>query len=75
LERRAVQLGLRGATLRAYATSEIIEVIDMTPFVVAEREHASRAGWEQLRTPLEAVYPIADAAIAANIGLAIERDV
>ena len=75
LERRALQLGLRGATLRAYATSEVIEVIDMTPFVAAEREHASRSGWEQLRTPLEDVYPIADAAIAANIGIAVGHDV
>jgi len=69
LERRALQLGLRGATLRTYATSEIIELIDMTPFITAEREHASRVGWVQLRTPLEEVYPIADAAVAANIRL------
>jgi len=69
MERRALQLGLRGATLRAYATSEIIEVIDMTPFVATERERAQHAGWEQLRTPIEKVYPIADTSIAANIRL------
>jgi len=69
LERRALQVGLRGATLRAYASSEIIELIDMTPFVAAEREHAKREGWKELRTPLEEVYPIADTAVAANIRL------
>lgn len=37
LERRAVQLGLRGQTLKAFATSELLEVIDMTPFVHAQR--------------------------------------
>jgi len=55
LERRAIQLGLRGATLEAFATREIIEVIDMTAFVASQRPHA-RDGATDLRTPVEYVY-------------------
>lgn len=69
LERRALQLGLRGATLRAYATTEVREIIDMTPFVTRERSHAQREGWAELHTPVEDVYPVADPAAVANIGL------
>ena len=57
LKRRAVQLGLRGGALRAFATTELLEVIDMTPFVDAQRAHASAgAPWHELRTPVERVY-------------------
>ena len=33
LARRAVQLGLRGDVLKAFATTELLEVVDMTAFV------------------------------------------
>lgn len=69
LERRALQLGLRGATLRAYATTEVREIIDMTPFVNEQRPRAERASWAELQTPVENVYPLLDPAVASNIGL------
>ena len=56
LSRRAVQLGVRGTALRALATTELVDVIDMTPFVAAQRVHATRP-WTQLRSPSERVYP------------------
>jgi hypothetical protein len=40
LERRALQLGLRGETLAAFAKQELLEVIDLTGFVAAQRPHA-----------------------------------
>lgn len=55
LPRRAVQLGLRGRTLEAFARSELLEVIDMTAFVAEQRVHAL-AGDARLRTPVEHVY-------------------
>jgi len=58
LARRAVQLGLRGDALRSLATTELVEVIDMSPFVEAQRVHAlAGAPWPGLRTPIEHVYP------------------
>jgi hypothetical protein len=66
LERRAIQLGLRGNTLREFATTELIEVIDMTPLAAAQREYARREHWASLRTPTEGVYvPEAVGAAAA----------
>ena len=55
LARRAVQLGLRGRTLEAFATKEIIEVIDMSDFVAAQRDRAQTEDSE-LRTPVESIY-------------------
>ena len=55
LERRAVQLGLRGPTLRAFATDQLLEVIDMTPFVHAQRPLAL-ARDSGMRMPTERVY-------------------
>ena len=71
LERRAIQLGLRGETLRAYASSELREVIDMTPLIVEQRANAARKQWSLLRTPVEHVYVPADASIASAIKLDI----
>ena len=56
LERRAIQLGLRGQMLKAFATSELIEVLDMRHFVSAERVNAYGPDVGRLRTPLERVY-------------------
>lgn len=55
LPRRAIQLGLRGSLLRAFATTELMEVIDMTDFVAEQRQHAQDDN-PQLMTPLEHVY-------------------
>lgn len=56
LERRAIQLGLRGQMLKAFATSELLEVLDMRHLVSAERVNAYGADPGRLRTPLERVY-------------------
>ena len=69
VERRAIQLGLRGDVLRAFATREVLEVIDMSALVGAQRRHANRDGWQHLQTPVEQVYRPASAATATNVGL------
>lgn len=53
VERRAIQLGLRGDMLRALATTELVEVIDMSPFVAEQRQ---LIGTPELCTPRERVY-------------------
>ena len=69
LERRAIQLGLRGEVLRAYATTEILEVVDMTAFVAEQRSHTGRESWSKLRTPEERVYRPADESVGKDVGL------
>jgi hypothetical protein len=59
LARRAIQLGLRGQALRALATDQLLEVIDMTGFVQAQRAHAQDDD-PRLLMPVESVYRVAD---------------
>lgn len=57
LERRAIQLGLRGDILVCYAREWIVEIEDISDFVAEQREHA-RDDYAQLVVPRERVYPL-----------------
>jgi hypothetical protein len=69
VERRAIQLGLRGAPLRHYAREWIVSIEDLSPFVSEQRANAVRGRWSQLRMPEERVYPVADIATARRLGV------
>ena len=58
VERRAVQLGLRGKVLASYARDWIRRVEDITPFVSAQYAVLKRDGVAALQTPVEHVYPV-----------------
>src|SRR5262245_8086096 len=70
LERRAVQLGLRGEVLEAFSKHELLEVIDMPEFVAEQRLHAASREFADLRTPIEQVYVPSDPAVGKWLGLA-----
>lgn len=70
LERRAIQLGLRGEVLEAFGQRELIEVIDLSAFVAEQRARLSAGGVTELVTPRERVYLPADPAVTARLGLA-----
>lgn len=72
LDRRAIQLGLRDATLEAFGTTELLEVIDLSAFVAEQREVLASRGVSALLTPRERVYVPADPTIAVRLGLAAE---
>lgn len=55
LDRRAIQLGLRGPALATLANEALLEVIDMTPFVLEQRQFAT-SNPSDLVTPSEHVY-------------------
>ena len=55
-ERRAIQLGLRGAALEAYGKREIVEIIDMSAFVAEQRMNVGDWKEGRLLTPRELVY-------------------
>jgi hypothetical protein len=71
LQRRAIQLGLRGSALDAYGRREPVEVIDLSGFVAEQRDRFVSGGVSALATPRERVYVPADPAVAARLGLAI----
>lgn len=72
LPRRAMQLGLRSSALEAFGKRELLEVIDMTEFVGAQREVLRRPGTvalNALKMPLERVYIPSEASIARTLRL------
>ena len=73
LERRAIQLGLRGSVLEAFGKMELLEVIDLSEFVAKQRSLLSSNGTPALLTPCERVYIPSDPAIVSRIGLATEN--
>lgn len=68
LDRRAIQLGLRGPVLEAFGKAELLEVIDLSQFVAEQRDALSR-GVSGLVTPRERVYTPADPAVSSRLGL------
>src|SRR2546423_11252400 len=56
LERRAIQLGLRGEVLEAFGRRELVEVIDLSGFVAEQWDRLSSRGVSALVTPRERVY-------------------
>lgn len=56
VERRAIQLGLRGETLRAYGRDAIVEVEDISDFVARQRENARPSAYSALMVPEEHIY-------------------
>ena len=64
---RAIQIGLRGDTLRQFATDWIVQIEDITSFV---REQAAyRSEEEMLFTPVEKLYPVKDREAVKRLGL------
>ena len=70
LQRRAIQLGLRGEMLEAFARRELVKVIDLSDFVAEQRERLAVCGTSAIVTPRERVYRPADPRIAAKLRLA-----
>ena len=68
VERRAIQLGLRGAILKNYATEWIVEITDLSAFIAEQRKILAEDP-RRLITPEEAVYA-PPPEIAARIGVA-----
>jgi len=69
VERRAIQLGLRGKILANYAREWLLEIQDVSEFVREQSQHA-RSPFDKLITPKEEVYPVTDPEVSARLGLA-----
>ncbi|OCQ97171.1 hypothetical protein BCD64_16585 [Nostoc sp. MBR 210] len=68
LERRAIQLGLRGQVLAAYAKDWIVKIEDISDFVKQQRQNLN-FDYTELITPQEKVYPVFDSEIQKKLGL------
>ncbi len=70
MQRRAIQLGLRGDTLESFGRRELLEVIDLSAFVTEQRAKMEAGGMKDLVTPRERVYRPADPIVVERLGLA-----
>jgi len=68
LERRAIQLGIRGESLAKYAREWLLGIEDVSEFVRQQSAHA-RSPFDRLITPTEKVYPVTDPQVAARLGV------
>ena len=69
VERRAIQLGLRGDVLARYARDGIVHLEDISDFVGRQRAFARSSAYAELLTPREAVYPVEDPEVVKRLGL------
>ncbi|PSB55781.1 DUF4291 domain-containing protein [Chamaesiphon polymorphus] len=65
LERKAIQLGLRGEMLESYAREWIISIEDISEFVY--EQYQNLADFDKLIVPSETIYPVTDAKVAAQL--------
>ncbi|NEQ76445.1 MAG: DUF4291 domain-containing protein [Okeania sp. SIO2C9] len=70
-ERRVIQLGLRGETLRNYSRDWIVKIENITEFVQQQRIYREPSKWTDLITPKENVYPVENSEIIHKLGLSI----
>jgi hypothetical protein len=68
VERRAIQLGLRGSVLASYAREWLIEIEDISEFVRDQQQNV-RANLDRLVTPREKPYAVRDHDVAERLAL------
>lgn len=69
LERRAIQLGLRGAMLRQFATKWIVSIEDITPFVHSQKTLLDSRNWHEFQVIKEEVWQPDEAKTKARLEL------
>lgn len=69
LERRAIQLGLRGRAIAQFAHDWIVSIEDISQFVADQRRIVSDPQSGALLSPRETPYPLDDQAVANRLGL------
>lgn len=75
VERRAIQLGLSGDTLRKYATDWVVEIQDISNFVEQQRTNATDRISNALVVPVERAYlPQSSTIERLGIETAIDRN-
>lgn len=69
IERRAIQLGLRGAVLAQYSRDCIIGIEDISNFVRQQHQYVLLGAYDKLYTPKEEEYPVEPPSVRSHLGL------
>ena len=72
LERRAIQLGLRGEMLRRFSDEELLEVVDLSDFVAEQRGVLAARGKAGILVPRERVFWSGDKGLSRRLGLDVD---
>jgi hypothetical protein len=70
-ERKAIQLGLKGAILKQFCTEWITQIEDITDFVREQHSHVVNHELDKLSVPFEEVINLEDSGIEQRIGINI----
>lgn len=69
VERKAIQIGMKGEVLRRFGTEMICKIVDVTDYVKQQKLIVNRRDLNALQIPRETVYEVRRSAIRATIGL------
>ena len=69
VDRCAIQLGLRGKEIQAYSRDYIMEIQDITDFVIEQHSYVISGNLDRLLIPKEDIYPVSNAGLAARLGV------
>ena len=69
LERRAIQLGLKGQLLENFGKKQITRIEDITDFVKEQKHKLDNHKLEELIVPVERIWEINDTALQQRIGI------
>ena len=69
IERKAIQLGMRGKILARYAKDDILHIEEISEFVHQQYPNRLVRNQENLLIPSQSVYPIDDSTTIKKIGL------
>lgn len=69
LERRAIQLGLKGQVLKDF-NQRIVKIEDITPFVVQQKQILDAGRLDELMVPVETIFRSEDEGLNERVGVA-----
>lgn len=69
LERRAIQIGMRGKSLEIFLSKYIVSICDITAFVQQQRINVDSERLDLLRVPAERIYTVDDDLLRKHIQL------
>lgn len=69
IERRAIQLGLKGNVLEKFGRHQIKKIEDITDFVKQQKQFVDNKQLDKLSVPIETIFKMADDKENARIGI------
>ncbi len=69
IERRAIQLGLKGNVLEKFGREQIKQIEDITDFVIEQKQFVKHNQLSKLSVPIETIFKMADEKQNSRIGI------